>query len=85
MPKRERTRVLRIDGKPINVVKRRGHLMVCAKGCCCGHTERGHAPVPAELWHDQWVRRRIRHRVHLSMGGCLGPCSLSTVPPPIAA
>jgi len=25
------------------------------------------------------VRRRIRHRVHLSLGGCLGPCALSNV------
>ena len=39
--KRERTRVVRLDGKPINLVKRRGHFMVCAKGCCCGRTDRG--------------------------------------------
>ena len=71
--------VWRADGEPINVFRRPGQLFVCATGCCCGHTERGHAPVPSELWHDQWVSRRIRHRVHLSMGGCLGPCSLSNV------
>jgi nitrile hydratase accessory protein len=71
--------VWRADGEPINVFRRPGQLFVCATGCCCGRTERGHAPVPEELYHREWVRRRIRHRVHLSMGGCLGPCSLSNV------
>lgn len=71
--------VWRADGAPINVFRRPGQLFVCATGCCCGITERGHAPVPAELYHTEWARRRIRHRVHLSMGGCLGPCSLSNV------
>ena len=46
---------------------------------CCGHTERGHDPVPIELYHREWSRRRIRHKVHLSLGGCLGPCALSNV------
>lgn len=71
--------VWRADGEPINVFRRPGQLFVCATGCCCGHTERGHAPVPEELYHREWVRRRIRHKVHLSMGGCLGPCALSNV------
>ena len=65
--------VWRADGEPINVFRRPGQLFVCATGCCCGHTERGHAPVPVELYHREWARRRIRHKVHLSMGGCLGP------------
>jgi nitrile hydratase accessory protein len=71
--------VWRADGEPINVFRRPGQLFVCASGCCCGHTERGHAPVPLELYHHEWARRRIRHKVHLSLGGCLGPCALSNV------
>jgi cobaltochelatase CobN len=71
--------VWRADGEPINVFRRPGQLFVCATGCCCGHTERGHAPVPEALYHTEWARRRIRHKVHLSMGGCLGPCALSNV------
>jgi cobaltochelatase CobN len=79
MAKRQRTRVLRLDGKPINVVKRRGHLMVCAKGCCCGRTDRGFAPVPVDLYKQEYKRRKIRNKVHLSMNGCLGPCQLANV------
>ncbi len=71
--------VWRADGAPINVFRRPGQLFVCATGCCCGHTERGHAPVPEGLYHREWSRRRIRHKVHLSLGGCLGPCALSNV------
>ena len=71
--------VWRADGEPINVYRRPGQLFVCATGCCCGHTDRGHAPVPLDLYHSEWARRRIRHKVHLSLGGCLGPCALSNV------
>jgi cobaltochelatase CobN len=77
--KRERTRVLRSDGRMINVVRRRGHLMVCAKGCCCGRTDRGYAPVPVEFYKHEYKRRKIRNIVHLSMNGCLGPCPLANV------
>jgi cobaltochelatase CobN len=77
--KRERTRVLRSDGRMINVVRRRGHLMVCAKGCCCGRTERGYAPVPVEFYKQEYKRRKIRNIIHLSMNGCLGPCPLANV------
>jgi len=77
--KRERTRVLRADGRMINVVRRRGHLMVCAKGCCCGRTERGYAPVPVEFYKQEYKRRKIRNVIHLSMNGCLGPCPLANV------
>ncbi|HEU0113727.1 MAG TPA: nitrile hydratase accessory protein [Thermomicrobiales bacterium] len=71
--------VWRADGAPINVFRRPGQLFVCASGCCCGHVERGHASVPVELYHREWARRRVRHKVHLSLGGCLGPCALSNV------
>lgn len=80
-PHTSRTRniVWRADGEAINVFRRPGQLFVCATGCCCGHIERGHAPVPLDLYHQEWARRRIRHKVHLSLGGCLGPCALSNV------
>src|SRR5207245_2739885 len=35
--------------------------------------------VPTELYHNEWERRRLRPHVHLSMGGCLGPCPLANV------
>lgn len=76
---KERNIVRRGDGDLINVFRRPGQLFVCASGCCCGHTERGHAEVPVELYHTEWARRKIRHKVHLSLGGCLGPCALSNV------
>jgi nitrile hydratase accessory protein len=57
--------VWRADGEPINVFRRPGQLFVCATGCCCGHTERGHAPVPIDLYHRECARRRIRHKVQL--------------------
>lgn len=75
----QRNVVWRSDGEAINVFRRPGQLFVCASGCCCGHTERGHFPVPVDLYHQEWARRRIRHKVHLSLGGCLGPCALSNV------
>src|SRR5438132_10860722 len=77
--KKERTRVIRLDGKPINIVKRRGHFMVCAKGCCCGRTERGHPAVPVEFYKLEYKRRKLRNVIQLSMNGCLGPCPLSNV------
>ncbi|MDQ3549238.1 MAG: nitrile hydratase accessory protein [Chloroflexota bacterium] len=76
---RARNIVWRADGEPINVFRRPGQLFVCATGCCCGHTDRGHAEVPLDLYQTEWARRRIRHKVHLSIGGCLGPCALSNV------
>ncbi len=73
-----RNLVFRADGKLVNVARKQGQLFVCT-GCCCGHTERGHAPVPAELYHNEWERRKLRNRVHLTIGGCLGPCALANV------
>jgi cobaltochelatase CobN len=71
--------VQRIDGRMVNAGMRRGMLMVCATGCCCGHTDRGYAPVPTDLYHHEWERRRLRNKVHLNQGGCLGPCPLANV------
>jgi cobaltochelatase CobN len=76
---RRRNIVVRPDGRPVNVARSRGHLFVCASGCCCGRTEEGFAPVPAETFHLEWERRRLRNVVHLTIGGCLGPCALANV------
>ena len=74
-----RNLVIRADGKTVNVPRRQGHLFVCATGCCCGHTDRGYAPVPVDLYDREWERRKWRNRVHLTVGGCLGPCVLANV------
>lgn len=74
-----RNLVFRADGKMVNVPRKQGQLFVCATGCCCGHTDRGFAAVPEELYHNEWERRRLRNRVHLTIGGCLGPCTLANV------
>ncbi|MCB0197828.1 MAG: cobaltochelatase subunit CobN, partial [Anaerolineae bacterium] len=77
--RRERNYVIRPDGKPINVPRTRGQLFVCENGCCCGHTERGFAPVPHDLYYEEWERRKFRNRVHLNHAGCLGPCALANL------
>jgi cobaltochelatase CobN len=79
MYERRRNIVLRPDGRRVNVARFRGQLFVCALGCCCGRTEDGFAPVPAARWHEQWEQRRLRNIVHLTVGGCLGPCGLANV------
>jgi nitrile hydratase accessory protein len=79
MYERRRNLVIRSDGRLVNVARPRGHLFVCASGCCCGRVEDGFAPVPAELFHGEWERRRLRNVVHLTIGGCLGPCALANV------
>ena len=76
---RHRNIVIRADGRPVNVVRPRGLLFVCSTGCCCGRTEDGFAPVPVETFHQEWERRRLRNVVHLTVGGCLGPCALANV------
>ncbi|PLS80198.1 MAG: cobaltochelatase subunit CobN [Chloroflexi bacterium] len=75
----QRNMVQRLDGRLVNAGRKRGMLCVCATGCCCGHTDRGFAPVWHELYHTEWERRKLRNRVHLNMGGCLGPCPLANV------
>jgi len=79
MPRKRRNRILRLDGKPIHLVAKRAHLMVCAKGCCCGRTDRGHAAVPVDFYKEEYKKRKIRKLVQLTMSGCLGPCPLSNV------
>ena len=55
-----RQRVIRADGRAINVIQRRAHLSYCFSGCCCGRTERGYAAVPAETFKDEWLKRKLR-------------------------
>jgi cobaltochelatase CobN len=74
-----RQRVTRADGRTINVVQRRAHLSYCHGACCCGRTDRGYAAVPVEIYKEEWLKRKLRNVVHLTKGGCLGPCSLANV------
>ena len=55
-----------------------GQISVC-NGCCCGHTEKGHPPVPVEWLKNEWKCRGLIKRVHLSISGCLGPCDVPNV------
>ena len=61
MYERRRNIVVRPDGRRVNVARFRGQLFVCASGCCCGRTEDGFAPVPAETFHREWERRAAVH------------------------
>ncbi len=70
---------MRADGRTVNLVQRRAHLSYCLTGCCCGRTERGYAAVPVETYRDEWLGRKLRGTVHLTKGGCLGPCALANV------
>src|ERR1700744_2077253 len=74
-----RQRVIRADGRTLNIVQHRAHLSYCFTGCCCGRTERGYAEVPVDVYKEEWTRRKIRNAVHLTKGGCLGPCVLANV------
>ena len=49
MAARRRNIVVRADGRLVNVARSRGHLFVCATGCCCGRTQDGFAAVPTDL------------------------------------
>src|SRR5712692_10515695 len=79
MYQRNRNLVRRQDGNLVNVARPRGHLFVCHEACCCGRTEDGFQPVPTALYEREWLRRRFRNFVHLTIGGCLGPCALANV------
>jgi cobaltochelatase CobN len=72
------TKARRFNGetKTLRVVE--GHLFVC-QGCCCGNTEAGNPPVPLERFKKEWKERGIRTRVHLTVSGCLGPCSVPNI------
>lgn len=55
-----------------------GQLFVCY-GCCCGRVEKGFPPLALEELKKQWKDRGIRKRFHLTVSGCLGPCTVANV------
>ncbi len=80
-PGRHRPSVVRVQarGEEFKIVQVVGNLFVCSRAngnCCCGWVEKGRMPFDNSLWSDEWERRRIRHRVHLTFSGCLGPCAV---------
>ena len=75
----KRALVTRSDGKEVNVVRKIGHLFVCSDACCCGQPGSGNPPVPLKQLQAEWENRKLRNRVHLTTGGCLGPCELANV------
>jgi cobaltochelatase CobN len=79
MPTSHRQRVVRADGRAFNIVQHRAHLTYCYTGCCCGIIERGYAAVPVDVYTEEWLKRKIRNDVHLTRGGCIGPCALANV------
>ncbi len=76
---RLRRRVLRADGRTIHVAPKRGHLIICARGCCCGRDDKGKPAVPVDFYKQEYKRRQIRDSVQLTMSGCIGPCPLLNV------
>jgi cobaltochelatase CobN len=70
--------VRRADGAVKKVRIQDGHFFVC-HGCCCGRVEKGFPPLPLDEFKRQWKARGIRRRFHLTISGCLGPCSLANV------
>jgi nitrile hydratase accessory protein len=74
-----RASVVRTDGREVQIVQRRAHLSYCYGSCCCGDVDRGYAPVPVETFKQEWTGRRLKKSVHLTKGGCLGPCTLANV------
>ena len=78
---RARPRVVRVAarGEEFKIVQLDGNLFVCSRAngnCCCGWAEKGRMPFDNSLWSDEWERRRIRNRLHLTFSGCLGPCAV---------
>jgi len=66
-------------GEEFKIVQLVGNLFVCSRAngnCCCGWVEKGRLPFDNSLWSEEWERRRIRSRVHLTFSGCLGPCAV---------
>jgi YHS domain-containing protein len=70
---------VRARDEDFRIVQVHGTLLVCSKAhgnCCCGWTEKGRAPVNTGLYSEEWERRKIRNKIHLSFTGCLGPCAV---------
>jgi hypothetical protein len=74
-----RQRVIRADGRTLNIVQHRAHLSYCFTGCCCGRTDRGYAEVPVDVYKEEWTRRKIRNAVHLTKGDASAPACSPTL------
>jgi YHS domain-containing protein len=77
----KRPSVVRITarGDSFKIIQVVGNLFVCSKAngnCCCGWAEKGRMPFDNTLWSDEWERRMIRAKGHLTFSGCLGPCAI---------
>jgi cobaltochelatase CobN len=70
--------VTREDGATRQIRIQDGHLFLC-NGCCCGRTDKGFPTLALEEFKRQWKRRGNRRRFHLTVSGCLGPCTLANV------
>ena len=82
-PKRSGKRLstvrIRARNEESRIVQVAGNLFVCSRAngnCCCGWEEKDRMPFDNSLWADEWERRKIRNKVHLSFTGCLGPCAI---------
>jgi cobaltochelatase CobN len=74
-----RTVKVRAREEDFRIIQLYGNLFVCSRAhgnCCCGWTEKGRAPVNIDRYGDEWERRKIRNKIHLSFTGCLGPCAV---------
>lgn len=71
-------RVTREDGVSKEIRVQDGQLFVC-NGCCCGRTDKGFPALPLAEFKQQWKKRGMRRRFHLTISGCLGPCPLANV------
>ena len=79
-PNRPRITAVKVParGEEFRIVQVHGTLFVCSRqngSCCCGWEEKGRMPFDHRLYADEWERRKIRNRLHLSFTGCLGPCA----------
>ncbi len=77
-PRRLRAVRVRARGEDFRIVQVQGNLFVCSQAhgsCCCGWEEKGRTPDLDSLWAEEWERRRVRSRLHLTFSGCLGPCA----------
>lgn len=72
------SRVRTPKGSSFNIPPIRGQLFVC-EGCCCGDAAKGNPPVPHDRYHQEWERRRLRTKVHLTFTECIGPCAVANV------
>jgi cobaltochelatase CobN len=70
--------VTREDGVARQIRIQDGHLFIC-NGCCCGRTDKGFPALALDEFKQQWKKRGIRRRLHLTVSGCLGPCPLANV------